>query len=90
MIYISHDIRTNMKFESTQAESSFGLLIANLTTIVLGAFGNFEQTIQQLTDSLAVKDKTIEDLKAKIHKLEPQPEEEPQPQEINTEATRRQ
>lgn len=73
-----------MKFESTQAESSFGLLVSNLTTIVLGAFGNFEQTIQQLTDSLVEKDKIIADLKAKIHKLEPQP------QEINTEATKRQ
>ena len=58
-----------MKFESTQAESSFGLLVANLTTIVLGAFGNFEQTIQQLTDSLTVKDKQISDLKEEIKKL---------------------
>lgn len=69
-----------MKFESTQAESSFALLSANLTTIVLGAFGNFEQTIQQLTDSIVVKDKTIAELKAKIHKLEPQPEGKPDPE----------
>jgi len=66
-----------MKFESTQAESSFALLSANLTTIVLGAFGNFEQTIEQLTQSLTVKDEKIKELKAQLEKYEPIPEEEP-------------
>jgi len=55
-----------MKFESTQAESSFGLLVANLTTIVLGAFGNYEQTIEQLTKTLTVKDEEIKKLKEEL------------------------
>ena len=64
-----------MKFESTQAESSFGLLVANLTTIVLGAFGNYEQTIEQLTKTLTVKDEEIKKLKEQLKQLEPEKEE---------------
>ena len=55
-----------MKFESTQAESSFGLLVANLSTIVLGAFGNYEQTIEQLTQAITAKDEEIKKLKEQL------------------------
>ena len=63
-----------MKFESSQPEASFSLILANAQTIAISAFAQYEQQIQQLTDSLTEKDKTIANLKAKIHKLEPQPE----------------
>lgn len=67
-----------MKYESSQIEASFALITANLQTIVITAFAQYEASIQKLTDSLAEKDKTITGLREKIHKIEPQPEGTPE------------
>jgi len=94
MIYIPSGIRINMKFESSQPEASFSLILANAQTIAISAFAQYEQQIEALSaevEKLRKEKKALED-KLKGPEEEPVKDPGPQgpatsPQQINNDST---